>query len=251
MKAVEDIKNYCLWIAAVSNMDEPQFDNIIITCKTDAGAWYDAIYPNFSNMPATLAAQEIDGDLATLRDLAAQLGSGTNGQIKQSITRLAADSKRKLETLRDRTNALAASLETFGNKVRDNQGRFNTGLQNIWSSLQEYYQSANKFFDEVIKWQNASYWDKDKFYEAQGNLKEVRAKITSYEKFGETFVNGWIKSGDAVKGTDNLAQFWTDISGKLEAVGNKIESDPEAAQHQLDDLKAAVRQFGQPAAISN
>lgn len=264
VQSTGSITNYCSWIAGQSDTGNPNLDTILNTCKTHASQWYNTIYPEFLNMPATISAQgqQIDGDLTTLMSLAQQLQANDTPQIRQSITQYAADVSQRLQGLQTQTSGLSSALQIFGGNVAgDVASGYNAGLNIIGQNMNNLQSQLSQFYGQLHSLQNATCPNSGDISACQQQISTTQNEISQYQQYDGVFTNGQRQASDAATASSYLAGFWTSFSQDISNVNNSLQNiqsqpaiilklDLQETQQNWDNTKAQLQQMSQQVAAA-
>jgi len=211
-QSTQAVSGYVSWIESQDSSQAGDQSAAVNQVKTHASSWYNAIYPQYLDMPAFVSAKstEINNDLTLLVALAAQYqsaGSSLNSQIQQS----AGDLGQSVSAIAQQANSLGQSIQTFTQNLTGDQ---NT-IANAFREIQEEFANAEnqlaQDYGQLHHLQSATCPSKSAISACQDLIQQTEQSITQLQQASGLLGNINAQIGNVVGAASYLSAYWAAV----------------------------------------
>lgn len=209
-QSTQAISGYVSWIDSQVSSQAGDQSAAVDEVKNHASGWYNAIYPQYLNMPAFVAAKstEINNDLNLLVALAAQYqsaGSSLNSQIQQSAN----DLTQTVTAIAQQANSLAGSIQTFIQNLTGDQNV----IQKAFNQMQVEIGNANnqlaQAYGQLHHLESATCPNKSDIHACQDLIQQIQQNITQLQQAAGLLANIGRQISNIVAAASYLSSYWT------------------------------------------
>jgi hypothetical protein len=246
VQAVNAIQAYCDWIITQS-LPNQSLNNTLQQLRVHAGAWYNTIYPQYLNMPATIVSNgtTINGDLSILMTLAQQEEQqGSSPALQQQITQYANALIGTLQGLLTQVTGLASALAVFQQDLTGDSGTINNTLNSIQTTIYSLQQQLASAYGQLHSLQSATCPDKGKISACQNLINQLQQQLQQETQAYQVFSQAAHLIQGAIVGAQYLAGYWTGVANNIQACISGLQNISDVSGAILIvDLQVAQSQW--------
>ncbi|MEY2497654.1 MAG: hypothetical protein QOD12_1210 [Verrucomicrobiota bacterium] len=211
-QSTQTISGYVSWIESQVSSQAGDQTAAVDQVKNHASSWYNAIYPQYLNMPAFVAAKgnEVNNDLNLLVALSGQYqsaGSSLDNQIKQS----ASDLTQTVTTIAQQANSLGQSVQTFSQNLTGDQSVIGNAYNQIQGELSNANNQLAQNYGQLHHLQSATCPSKSDISACEDLIQQNEQTITQLQQAAGFLENIGAQIGNAVAAAVYLGSYWTTV----------------------------------------
>jgi hypothetical protein len=211
-QSTQTISGYVSWIESQVSSQAGDQTAAVDQVKNHASSWYNAIYPQYLNMPAFVAAKgnEVNNDLNLLVALSGQYqsaGSSLDNQIKQS----ASDLTQTVTAIAQQANSLGQSVQTFSQNLTGDQSVIGNAYNQIQGELSNANNQLAQNYGQLHHLQSATCPSKSDISACEDLIQQNEQTITQLQQAAGFLENIGAQIGNAVAAAVYLGSYWTTV----------------------------------------
>jgi hypothetical protein len=211
-QSTQAMNGYVSWIESQVSSNAGDQSAAVDQVKNHASGWYNAIYPQYLNMPAFVAAKstEINNDLNLLVAMAAQYpsaGSSLDSQIEKSAT----DLTQTVTAIAQQANSLGAAIQTFSVNLTGDQNVILGALQQMQGEIGDASNQLSQAYGQLNHLKSATCPNKDDIRACDDLVAQLQQKLTAAQQATVLLQNIGAEIGNIVVAASYLASYWTTV----------------------------------------
>lgn len=211
-QSTQAVSGYVSWIESQNSLQAGDQSAAVNQVKTHASGWYNAIYPQYLNMPSFVTAKstEINNDLTLLVALAAQYqsaGSALNSQIQQS----ASDLTQSVSAIAQQANSLGQSIQTFTQNLTGDQNTIITAFHQIQEEFANAENQLAQDYGQLHHLQSATCPSKSAISACEDLIQQTEQTITQLQQASGLLGNINAQIGNVVGAASYLSSYWAAV----------------------------------------
>jgi DNA repair exonuclease SbcCD ATPase subunit len=211
-QSTQAISGYVSWIESQVSSQAGDQSAAVDQVKNHASGWYNAIYPQYLDMPAfvTSKSTEINNDLNLLIALAAQYpsaGSSLNSQIEKS----ASDLTQTVTAISQQATSLGQAIQTFCQNLTGDQHVIVTANNQIQDELGDANSQLSQQYGELHHLQSATCPSKSAIEGCESLIQQIQQKITQLQQAVGLLQSIASQIGNIINAAAYLGSYWTTV----------------------------------------
>ena len=246
LQSIQSVQTYCNYMTNVSLTGDTSLNNILTSSKTNSSQWYNTIYPEYLNMPSTIASQgsTIDSGFNLLIQLAGQMQASPSSQVRQSINDAAFNLQKTVNNIQQQTQALATALNTFYNNLNGDIQNLNGSLNYIIGNINQLNAKLANLYGQLQHLKDATCPSSSEINACNQLIQQVQQQINVTNGDLNTFSVASQDAGNAITGLVFLAGYWNTVCADAQNCVNALTKLQTDADNILQlDLKANQQQW--------
>jgi chromosome segregation ATPase len=251
-QSTQAISGYISWIESQVSSQAGDQSAAVDQVKNHASGWYNAIYPQYLDMPAFVASKstEINNDLNLLIALAAQYqsaGSSLNGQIEHS----ASDLTQTVTAISQQATSLGQAIQTFCQNLTGDQTVIRTAYNQMRDEIDNANSQLSQEYGQLHHLQSATCPSKSAIDASESLIQQMEQKITQLNQAAILLQSIASQIGNIVNAAAYLGSYWITVGADagtcLQSLGQLstspatiVQVDLSGAQQRWNNL---VQQF--------